>query len=335
MALLAAALAAGPLTPAATPATASVPPSGTASTSASGAAAFLPADDGAQIVRETRVDDRTLDLEIDSPALGRRATVRVLLPTGWAGQPGRTWPTLWLLHGCCEPADYRAWTQFTDVEEFTADKETMVVMPSGGAAGMYSAWWNFGLSTKPDWETFHVTETRQLLERNYRAGTRRSVAGLSIGGFGAMHYAFRHPELFGAAASYSGMLNTLSFGVPALIKTILVREGIWNWTALWGEELLTNKLWRSHNPYDNIEPLRGKALYVSSGNGQPSDLAPQESADALEPAALGTSKQFVEKLRANGVAVTDDFYGKGTHDWPYWERALHRSWPTLAEGLGL
>ncbi|MFD7133412.1 alpha/beta hydrolase [Streptomyces sp. NPDC059894] len=321
VALLAAALTVSPLVPAATPAVA--------------ASVSVPADDGAAVVNEIRIDDRTVDLEIDSPALGRRAMVRVLLPEGWDSRPDRTWPTLWLLHGCCDEADYRAWTQFTDVEEFTADKDVMVVMPSDGAAGMYSAWWNFGLGPKPDWETFHVTETRQILERNYRAGTQRSVAGLSIGGFGAMHYAFRHPELFGAAASYSGMLNTLSFGVPGLIKGILVREGIWNWTALWGEERLTNGLWRSHNPYDNVESLRGKALYVSSGNGRTGDLAPDEGADALEPAALGTSKQFVEKLEANGLPVTSDFYGNGTHDWPYWERALHQSWPTLAQGLGM
>ncbi|MGW0536529.1 alpha/beta hydrolase [Streptomyces sp. NPDC003032] len=320
VALLAAALAGSLLTPGAAP--------------AAEAAASVRADDGAGVVRETRIDDRTLDLQISSPALGRRAMVRVLLPKGWDSQPDRTWPTLWLLHGCCEPADYRSWTQFTDVEEFTADKEVMVVMPSDGAAGMYTAWWNYGLGSQPDWETFHVTETRQILERNYRAGTQRSVAGLSIGGFGAMHYAFRHPDLFGAAASYSGMLNTLSFGVPGLIKTILVREGFWNWTALWGEERWTNEVWRSHNPYDNTEPLRGKPLYVSSGNGRPGDLAPDEGADALEPAALGTSREFVEKLRDNGMTITSDFYGNGTHDWPYWERALHRSWPTLAQGLG-
>jgi S-formylglutathione hydrolase FrmB len=50
---------------------------------------------------------------------------------------------------------------------------------------MFSAWWNFGLSSKPDWETFHVTEVRQILDRGYRAGTQRAIAGISIGGFGA------------------------------------------------------------------------------------------------------------------------------------------------------
>src|SRR5689334_18104136 len=104
------------------------------------------ADDGARVVEETRIDARTLDLKIDSPALGGTGMVRVLLPEGWDGQPARTWPQVYLLHGCCEPADYRSWTQFTDVEELTAHTPVMVVMPTDGPAGMFTAWWNFGLT---------------------------------------------------------------------------------------------------------------------------------------------------------------------------------------------
>nr|WP_091674711.1 alpha/beta hydrolase family protein [Amycolatopsis marina] len=293
------------------------------------------ADNGARVLRETRIDERTLDLEIDSPSLGRSGMVRVLLPEGWDEQPGRTWPSLWLLHGCCERADYRSWTEFTDVEEFTADKQTLVVLPTDGAAGMYTKWWNFGLWNTPDWEKFHVTEVRQILERGYRAGQRRAVAGLSIGGFGAMHYAFRHPGMFSAAASYSGVLNTLDTLAPGVIKAILVREGFYNWTMMWGGERLNRGLWESHNPYDNVEKLRGTALYVSSGNGDQGPLDEQSPLDFIEPSALGTSKQFTARLREHGIPVTTDFYGGGTHTWPYWERALHRSWPVLAEGLGL
>nr|WP_234995632.1 alpha/beta hydrolase family protein [Streptoalloteichus hindustanus] len=292
------------------------------------------ADDGARVVRATRAEGRALDLEIASPALGATGVVRLLLPAGWAEQPHRTWPTLWLLHGCCEPADYRAWTQFTDVAEFTASLPVLVVMPTGGRAGMYSPWWNFGRGGPPDWERFHVTEVRQILERGYRAGTRRAVAGLSVGGFGAMHYAFRHPDLFAAAASYSGLLNTLAPTVPEVIKGILIREGFHNWAGLWGDEHRNRTLWTSHNPHDNVDRLRGKALYVSSGNGLPGPFDPPYRLDALESAAYASSRDFTGELRANGIEVTTD-YGNGSHSWPYWDQALRRSWPVLARGLGL
>ena len=36
-----------------------------------------------------------------------------------------------------------------------------------------------------------------------------------------------------------------------------------------------------------------------------------------------------ERLEQLGAEVTFDFYGRGAHDWPYWERELHRAWPML------
>jgi S-formylglutathione hydrolase FrmB len=303
------------------------------------AAAPVQADTGATVVQETRIDARTLDLKINSPSLGSTGMVRVLLPQGWDSQPNRTWPQVWLMHGCCEPADYKSWTQFTDVEELTANVPAMIVMPTDGAAGMFSSWWNFGLSSKPDWETFHVTEVRQIIERGYRGGTKRAIAGISIGGFGAMHYAFRHPGMFSTAASYSGVLNTMGTGVPAIIKAILIREGFFNYLLLWGSELLSPDRWRSHNPTDNLEKLRGTALYVSSGNGQAGPFDPGTSNEGgdflLEPNAQSATRSFVDRAQQLGVPVTANFYGPGTHSWPYWERELHRSWSFLTARLGL
>ncbi|MEV6877683.1 alpha/beta hydrolase family protein [Amycolatopsis sp. NPDC051128] len=294
------------------------------------------ADDGAKVVEETWLDARTVDLKVSSPALGTTGMVRLIVPSGWAAQPGRTWPVLYLLHGCCEPVDYRSWDQFTDVKTFTAAKDALVVMPTDGPAGMYAKWWNLGLRNTPDWDTFHTTEVRQIVERGYRGGTRRAVAGLSIGGYGAMAYAFKHPGMFGAAASYSGVPNTLSAGAPVFVKGILLRAGIFAYLDLWGSDLLMRPMWSANNPYDNIDKLRGTALYISCGNGQTGPLDPSgPGGDPFEPAALLSSTSFTDRLRAAGIPATVDYYGPGTHSWPYWQRALHNSWPVLAGALGL
>jgi S-formylglutathione hydrolase FrmB len=293
------------------------------------------ADDGARILSETWIDDRTVDLNIDSPALGTTGMVRVLVPTRWRTDTTRTWPSLYLLHGCCEPKDYTSWTSFTDVEQFTANQDVMVIMPTDGTAGTYSKWWNFGLSSKPDWETFHVTEVRQLVERGYRAGTVRAIAGLSSGGFGAMSYAFRHPGMFRAAAAYSGMLDTLLAPTPAIVQLILSREGF-NPLALWGDPIFHRSLWSERNPADHVTALRGTRLYVSSGNGVPGPLDTTSDVDVFEAPALLATMSFTSKVQAAGMPITADFYGPGTHTWPYWQRALHNSWPTtLAPALGL
>nr|WP_243793359.1 alpha/beta hydrolase family protein [Saccharopolyspora gloriosae] len=290
--------------------------------------------DGARVLQENWLDARTVDLVIYSPALRTSAPVRLLLPEGWTRGADRAWPVLYLLHGCCEDADYRAWTKFTDVREFLADEDVLTVMPSGGPAGFYTRWTNFGADA-PDWEAFHLRELRGILERDYGAGQRRAVAGLSIGGYGASAYAFRHPGMFRAAASFSGLLNTLQPAVPGVIKGILLREGE-DPFAMWGDELLDHRTWSERNPFDHAEALRGTALYVSCGNGLPGPLDdPGSLPDPLEPAALSTSQVMIARLKNLGIPVTEDFYGPGLHDWPYWERELHRAWPMFAERLGL
>ncbi|WP_020666505.1 alpha/beta hydrolase [Amycolatopsis nigrescens] len=298
-------------------------------------AAPVVADDGARVVKETAVDARTLDLEIASPALGENRSVRLLLPTGWTERPTRTWPLLYLLPGCCADEDYRTWTEYTDAQRFLADKNVLTVLPSDGRAGMFSRWWNQGVSPAPDWEAFHVTEVRQILERGYGAGDRRAAAGLSIGGFGAMAYAFRNRGMFGAAAAFSASIDTLQGWTPGAIQGILQNEGF-DPADLWGDPVLNRPLWSEHNPADHPAELRGVALYVACGNGEPGPLDPPgQEPEQHEALSLASSQSFTDRLRANGVPVTTHYYGPGTHDWAYWERELHSSWPTLARGLGL
>jgi S-formylglutathione hydrolase FrmB len=304
------------------------------------AAPALPvADDGARVLSETWIDSRTLDLKIETPALTHTAMVRLLLPAGWSKDAARTWPILYLLHGCCEEQEYKSWTTYTDVEQFTADKPAIIVMPSAGKIGMYSKWWNYGLSDKPDWPTFHVTELLQILERGYRAGPQRAIAGLSMGGYGAMEYASRFPGTFAAAASYSGAIDVLMPPIPEVTQLNMVRQGHFVWGVLWGDPWSQRARWRDHNPADKIDKLRGTKLYVSSGDGNSGPLdnpdAPGAVGELLESVAMVNSRLFTGKLLGGGVPVVTDYYGAGTHTWPYWESSLKRSWPVLADGMGL
>jgi S-formylglutathione hydrolase FrmB len=133
------------------------------------AAAGSPAaDNGARVVAENYVGLRTLDLTIDSPALASTGMVRLLLPPRWSPGSQRTWPVLYLLHGAGD--DYTSWTRSTDVAALTEGTDVLVVMPTAGRAGFYSDWWNHGPGGPPRWETFHLVELRQILERGYRAG---------------------------------------------------------------------------------------------------------------------------------------------------------------------
>jgi diacylglycerol O-acyltransferase / trehalose O-mycolyltransferase / mycolyltransferase Ag85 len=288
------------------------------------------ADDGARVVATTAVDARTLDLTISSPALGRTGKVRLLLPPDWAGQPNRRWPVLYLLHGCCDT--YDSWTRSTDVEALTSQTDVLVVMPEAGAVGFYSNWWNHGAGGPPAWETFHLTEVRQILERGYRAGTHRAVAGLSMGGLGALSYAARHPGVFRSAASYSGILHT-TYRPGTIIG--LVRNFGADPFALWCDPARQAAIWAAHNPYDLAGKLHGIPLYVSAGDGNPGPLDPPGTAvDAIEQWIHPQNEAFAARAATLHLRLTTDFYSAGTHTWPYWQRALHRSFPMLMDSIG-
>jgi alpha-glucoside transport system permease protein len=277
------------------------------------------------------------DLTIDSPALGRSAKVRLLLPRRFQAQPNRRWPVLWLLHGCCDT--YQSWTRSTDVEELAGLAGVLVVMPEAGQVGFYSDWYKRGQGGPSRWETFHLTELRQLLERDWRAGNRRVVAGLSMGGLGAMAYAARHPGMFRAAASYSGLLHTRYQGDPLpgprMIQDLL-RDFDEDPDALWGDPRRHGDLWAAHNPYDLAPRLREVDLFVSVGSGQPGPLdgpATNGQLQQIEQALYPQNLAFVERLRQLGIPVRFDNYGPGIHNWPYWQRELHRSLPMLLGAL--
>ncbi|MFI7114893.1 alpha/beta hydrolase [Amycolatopsis sp. NPDC049868] len=302
---------------------------------ATGRASAAPSGTGAVVVGERQVGDGVLDLAVLSPALGTTAMVRLLLPEGWTSSPSRTWPVLYLLHGAGD--DYTSWTRSTDVTRLTCGKGMLVVMPSGGRNGFYSDWLNYGAGGTPKWETFHLTELRQLLERGYGAGSERAIAGLSMGGLGAMAYAARHPGMFVAAASYSGVVHTTYQGArgSSLIQGVLIKEGL-DPFALWGDPQLNADVWAAHNPYALAPQLTGIPLYVACGNGQPGPLDPPGTPPdpLIEPLCGEMSTAFVQRLREVGATVTADLYGPGTHSWPWWQRDLHRSLPLLANAIG-
>jgi S-formylglutathione hydrolase FrmB len=270
---------------------------------------------------------RVRDLTIDSPGVGT-VKVRLLLPSGFDAQPSTRWPVLYLLDG--GPSLYSDWSELFDVEALTAPTNLLVVMPDAGVdKGWYSDWWNGGKGGPPKWETFHLVELRQLLERNWHAGDKRAIAGYSMGGYGAIEYAARQPGTFAFAGSYSGVLDPIN-GTAAF--PFLVGD-------LWGDPRAQADVWKAHDPLVNAAALKGTALYVAYGNGQPGPFDNGKPSQ-FDPAGTGEheigmeSAAFVKRLAELGIPVTVDAYGNGTHNFPYMQRDLDQSFPLILKALG-
>jgi S-formylglutathione hydrolase FrmB len=141
--------------------------------------------------------------------------------------------------------------------------------------------------------------------------------------------------MFAAAASFSGLLDTRAHhGADARGLLGLIADNDQDGLALWGDPARQAASWAAHNPYDLAGRLRGTRLFVSSGTGDPGPLDPPGAkADSTERFVHAETVAFVERLRRLRVRATVDLYGPGTHNWPYWQRELHRSWPLLARAL--
>jgi S-formylglutathione hydrolase FrmB len=287
-----------------------------------------PADDGARIIAVDTSPPgllvpttRIRDLTIDSPAVGGIVRVRLLVPGQYDTQPSTRWPVMYLLSG--SDATYQDWAPGLDDETLAATTDLLVVMPD---AGSYSDWWNRGAGGPPMWETFHLVELRQLLERNWQAGDARAIVGGSRGGYGAMEYATRHPGMFLFAGAYSGVFH------PAGDEPASFMEDFQEW----GDPERQADVWRAHDPFLNAEALRGTVLYVAYGNGQPGELDdPSATVDSTEQWVFRESEAFVQRLTELNLPVTVYAYGDGTHTGPYFVRNLHNSLPFILAALGL
>ena len=268
------------------------------------------------VVGQQRVAPRQLDLTVRSAALGRSAKVRLLTPVGWTQSSSKRWPVLYLLHGCCDT--YESWTRSTDIADLPQLRDVLVVMPEGGDIGFYSNW-----QDGPRWQDFHLRELPRILEP-YGAGPRRAIAGLSMGGLGAMDYAARRPRMFRAAASFSGVLHPL--GVPRFWLG-LFSQYTSDPTDVWGDPDSDRANWRRHDQTALLPALKGLPLFVSAGDGRGAKR------DAIEAEVGAESRAFARRARALHVPLHAELYPGGTHDWPYWQRELHRALPLLLAPL--
>jgi S-formylglutathione hydrolase FrmB len=151
-----------------------------------------------------RVECNNLPSKILSP----QVPYCIVLPPSFDANKTHQFPILYFLHGLGDNEQFfihsGAWNITEDMWEKGAMKEFLIATPDGGA-GFYIN----SKNGKNLYEDFLLQEFFPFIEKRYRAAPgrgHRAIAGISMGGYGALHLAFRHPQLFASVSAHSAAL---------------------------------------------------------------------------------------------------------------------------------
>jgi putative tributyrin esterase len=237
--------------------------------------------------------------------LGLGTAMTVLLPQPAAGQVGISSvvrdtapPVLYLLHGLSD--DDTAWTRYSCIERYAAPLGLAVVMPQ-----VHRSFYADEAHGAKFW-TYLSEELPSVVDALFKVSTRRAdtfVAGLSMGGYGALKWALRQPARFAAAASLSGAVDLSgrqNHDRRPHMEELMSRVFAGRPVAGTDDDLF--------HLLDGADPATLPALYL--GCGTEDDLYPD-------------NQRFRDSCRRLGIDLSIDF-GPGGHEWGYWDLKIRQ-----------
>jgi S-formylglutathione hydrolase FrmB len=290
----------------------------------------------ARIVSERRLGPRVLELTISTPAFKTPTHVQVDLPAGYDQDRGRRWPVTYYLAGT--NGTYRSFNDRYEGVRLSADYPSLVVAPDGDS-GYWSDWFNDGAGGPPRYESFVIDQLIPLIDERFRtAGTRasRAVMGESMGGYGVMMLAARHPDMFAAASSLSGTLDT---NLPANAAAVTASPALQGAApdSIYGPRATEEVRWRGHNPTDLAANLRPVLLQARSAAAVPDPALGEGPADvstcAVEAGVDTSTTSFHQALQRLQIPHLYERYPTGCHSDPNFKRQITATFDVFARQL--
>lgn len=253
------------------------------------------------------VDEKVLS----SKLLGREISYRVVSPAGYSdpNNASQRYPVVYLLHGLS--GHYTNWTDKSDLALYAAQHSFIIVTPEGNDG------WYTDSASKPNdkYESYIIKELIPEIEKNYRARADRDhrfIAGLSMGGYGALKFGLKYPEMFALAGSFSGAIGAASFteknlgAIGKTLDTVLGTDG--------SESRKANDVFKLIN---DLTPDKLKTIpYIFQSCG-------------TEDFLIQNNHEFVALL--NQKKVPHEYREHpGVHDWGFWNDQV-REFLDLAE----
>jgi putative tributyrin esterase len=246
-----------------------------------------------------------LSVKVDSiyaPSLGRVKKLAVLLPADYA--LSRRYPVLYLLHG--NGGNCLQWLNDSHVKTYVQNRSLIVVMPDAES----SFYVNSSTDPRNRFEDYIMVDLRQYVQKTYAVDTlRQAIAGVSMGGYGALMLAFKHPRRFVFAGDISGALDIPRY-LDLREREAGLSRSLPNLKKVFGSGPSTFR--RAHDLfslYRTISPDSLPYLYLAMGI---------QDEYALR---LRMHRAFVDSLNAAGIAY-EYHETPGRHNWTYFDTEL-------------
>jgi enterochelin esterase-like enzyme len=262
-------------------------------------------------------------LTLKSEILGKEVRYTIYLPFDYESSE-RYYPAVYLLHGYTD--NDMGWIQFGEAQliadQAIAEREIppmILVMPDGGVS-----WYINNADGSVRYEDFFFEEFIPYIESRYRIRTDRryrGVAGLSMGGFGTLVYALKHPEMFSACAVFSAAVHTEE-------EILNMKQEVWDRVVgsaygygLKGQDRLTEHL-LENSPIDLVrnmdaDKLKSVRIYMDCGDD-----------DYLYKGNSTLHILLRDRNIPHEFRVRD-----GSHRWEYWRTGLKAGLKFIGTGF--
>ena len=242
-----------------------------------------------------------IHLNFHSDVLGMAMQADVILPQkntsliGMQTRDSETYKTLWLLHGLSD--DNTIWQRRTSIERYASEKGIAVVMVNGERS------WYTDMKYGGRFFTYLTDELPKICRNFFRGMSDKRednfVAGLSMGGYGALKCALTYPDRYAAAASLSGAVD-----IAAYVE---------------GKNELDDPYW--YSILGDFDKVRGSKndLFALAESCAKSEVKPRLFLwCGTEDFLLGSNRRLKAHLDALSL---DNTYreSEGDHSWHWWD----------------
>lgn len=240
---------------------------------------------------------------IYSPALKAYSKFNVVLPANYYMSDER-FITIYLLHGYT--GDYNDWISRTNLVKYARDYNFIIVTPDGK-----NSWYvNSPNKKNSNYENYIIKELIPYIGKKYRAmDTRhgRVIAGLSMGGYGALRLALKYPGTFYYSAAFSG-----AFYAPTVINEAKKNPDkfMQEYIDIYGTE--PGEFWNDGDVHQLIEKsdiTKLPYLYITCGKDD-------------NPHLFDSNRQTANLLQKK-KALYEYHELPGAHNWMYWDKAIN------------